>query len=249
MAPAFISFWVIFSPFSHFYSSPCSFNPLICRFTEENAWKRSNLFIFNYHSMLYSIVLGHYYSFPGSFSTGNPLFACKTPHRVPEDEFEDIWWQLLYPSHTFSPRSTANFFTGFLWTWEVNVAYLNLGTFLTQINFVRFDWWMVETEMDLSWIDSAFSQHEEWGFGGIIISTMEMGSSHCAPHVPFIVIRELIYFIHLQGFPVNEPSSVATVEEKKCYFLEVFWLNVVIKPIFWHRKGQKLRCDCLKDNN
>lgn len=73
--------------------------------------------------------------------------------------------------------------------------------------------------MDLRQIDSAFSQHEEWRFGGIIISTMEMGSSQCAPHVPFIVNRELIYLTHLQGSSHTEPSSAATVEE--CYFLAV----------------------------
>lgn len=43
--------------------------------------------------------------------------------------------------------------------------------------------------------------------------------------------------------------SVATIEEKEHYFLEVLRLNVVVKHIFKYRKGQKLRCDCLKDNS
>lgn len=141
MATAFISIWEIFSPFSHSYLSPYCFNLLICRFAEENTRKRRNLFIFNCHSMVYSIVLGLYYSSPQPFSTGNPLFACEpSPHpSLLEDEFEAISWQLLSPTHTFSPRSTETSapVKGFLWmsVWLISI----LGTLLTPINFVRFD--------------------------------------------------------------------------------------------------------------
>lgn len=69
--------------------------------------------------------------------------------------------------------------------------------------------------MGLRFIDSAFSQHKEWRFGGIIISTMKMGLSQCATHFPFVVIRA-------KGLPINEPSSVAAVEEKNAIFLKYF---------------------------
>lgn len=104
---------LILSPFgwfSHlfltFTHSPAALIPLSADLLRKTHGKET---VFNYHSMVYSIILGLYYSCPGLFSTGNPLFACKTPHRLPEDEFEAIWCQLLSPPYTFSPRSIATF--------------------------------------------------------------------------------------------------------------------------------------------
>lgn len=82
---------------------------------------------------------------------------------------------------------------------------------------------MVKAEMDLRWIDSAFIQLREWRFGGIIISTMEMGSSQCATNVPFIVIRELIDLTHLQGsYHKCTQALLQLLKKNNAIFLKYF---------------------------
>lgn len=117
-----------FGWFSHLFPTfthhPAALIPLSADLT----WRRSNLFVFNGHSIVYSIILGLYDSCPGPFSTGNPIFTCKTPHWLTEGEFGAS----SYLPHTHFLQGQQQVYsplTIFLWMWEVNVTYLNFRDF------------------------------------------------------------------------------------------------------------------------